>query len=269
MLKDCPQREDLLRMAMGETPPGTKRELEDHLNTCADCRAEVAVFREEAARLVASGSRDDSAAARCLDETDIVQLVDGSLEPEHRAALVAHTASCATCRESVAALTRLVADPSIRHELEHLQPARRSMAAGRRFRLLAGVVAAAAVVALIMPQLSRLGNEEATPSHRAGDLSLSAPPVPLSPLGVAVGSIPFEWSSTPLADRYEVTLFDDRGTILWQVHTTDTVAVLPDSVSLLPGSSYFWRSRARIGFDRWTESELVQFSFGSAGERAR
>lgn len=269
MLKDCPRSEDLLRMAMEETPPGTKRELEEHLNTCADCRAEVTVFREEAARLVASGSGDDSAAARCLDETDIVQLVDGSLEPEHRAALVAHTASCATCRVSVAALTRLVAEPSVRRELERLQPGRRTVAASRRFRRLAGVAAAAAVVALVMPQLSRLGNEETAPSHRAGDLSLSAPPVPISPLGVAVGSIPFEWSSTPLADRYEVTLFDDEGSILWQANTTDTIAVLPDSVSLVPGSSYFWRSRARIGFDRWAESELVEFSFGSAGEGAR
>lgn len=268
MLNDCPQREDLLRIAMGDLHPSHLNQ-EQHLRTCARCQAEVAAIREGAAKLVTHGSDNPPEAVRCLDESDVAELVDGSLEPEHRAVLVAHTASCATCRENVAALAQLLAEPTIRRELDHLHLKPSTVSTRRRARRIAGVVAAAAVVALLMPQLSQVGNQDADPTHRAGDLSLSAPPVPVAPLGVADASTRFEWSSTPLADRYEVTLYDDQGTILWQANTTDTIAVLPDSVILVPGASYFWKARARIAFDRWTDSELVEFSTEAGGEGSR
>lgn len=268
MLNNCPQREDLLRIAMGDLHPSHLND-EQHLRTCARCQAEVAAIREDAAKLVTHGSDNPPEADRCLDESDVAELVEGSLEFEHRAVLVAHTASCATCREHVAALARLLGEPTIRRELDQLHPTPSTVRSRRYGRRIAGVVAAAAVVALLMPQLSRLNTRDAGPSHRAGDLSLSAPPVPVAPLGVAEASTHFEWSSTPLADRYEITLYDDQGTILWQANTTDTIAVLPDSVILVPGASYFWKSRARIAFDRWTDSDLVEFSTEAGGEGSR
>ena len=67
------------------------------------------------------------------------------------------------------------------------------------------------------------------------------------------------WSEVRGANRYRVTLYDSAGLVLWEVATTDTLATLPASIALRHDARYFWRVRARTGFDRWTESSLVEF----------
>ena len=61
------------------------------------------------------------------------------------------------------------------------------------------------------------------------------------------------------ANRYRVTLYDSTGRVLWEAATTDTLVALPDSLALRHDARYFWRVHARTGFDRWTESNLVEF----------
>ena len=62
------------------------------------------------------------------------------------------------------------------------------------------------------------------------------------------------------ARRYEVSLFDADGVVLWEHVASDTFALLPDSVQLNAGASYFWRIRALTDFARWAESELTEFT---------
>ena len=47
----------------------------------------------------------------------------------------------------------------------------------------------------------------------------------------------------------------------------DTVAALPDSIALVAGRTYVWLVEARIGFDRWSTSGLVEFSIGGGAPR--
>ena len=57
------------------------------------------------------------------------------------------------------------------------------------------------------------------------------------------------------------------GVSMEPAEASDTVALFPDSIALVPGASYLWKVDARTGFDRWAASELTEFSI--AGPRRR
>lgn len=50
--------------------------------------------------------------------------------------------------------------------------------------------------------------------------------------------------------------------MLYEAEVAGTTAAIPDSVRLVPGPRYLWKVEARIGFDRWSASELIEFSIG-------
>jgi hypothetical protein len=55
-------------------------------------------------------------------------------------------------------------------------------------------------------------------------------------------------------------LFHADGRVLYLLELPDTAAALPDSIGLIPGSSYLWMVEARTGWDRWSSSRLFQFA---------
>ena len=67
------------------------------------------------------------------------------------------------------------------------------------------------------------------------------------------------WSKAESADNYRLTLFDAEGLVVWRAATSDTQLALPDSVELQPGRLYLWTVEARIGFDVWESSALIEF----------
>jgi hypothetical protein len=69
------------------------------------------------------------------------------------------------------------------------------------------------------------------------------------------------------ADRYRVTLFDADGAVRYEIELAGTVVILPDSVLPAPGGTYWWRVDARLGFDRWAGSALIEFSVVPGPER--
>jgi hypothetical protein len=69
------------------------------------------------------------------------------------------------------------------------------------------------------------------------------------------------WTSVPRADRYVVELFDPNGAIVWEREGEDTSVVLPAVLASRSAGSLRWRVRARIGFDRWVESEFMAMEF--------
>ena len=237
------------------------QELEDHLVACQTCREDVAAIRQAATELRAQAKGAGPKTDQCLDEFAVVELVHETVDPDRRAAMLVHLASCPTCRSEVAALSRLTAAPAIRGELEATEPTRPGTTR-RRFARVAGTIgfaaAAAAVAFLLVPRLRQVEDPSA-PDHRAPVLTLSAPPEAIAPVGAAEMPVRFVWTSVPRADRYALTLFDRAGTMLWEFQTPDTVAVVPDSVALSSGLSYFWKVEARTDFDRWSESGLVEF----------
>ena len=186
----------------------------------------------------------------CLDDDTLAALADGSLDAAARAAVLPHLAACARCRGVLASVTRALADASVAREVAAVEGVGR-----RRFFRIVVPLAAAAVLLLVFawPRLKNDGD-----SHRGPPVSVAAP-VPLSPIGAVAEANVLQWTTLAGADRYRVTLFEAGGRALYETERIDTVATLPDSIRLVPGRSYVWMVEARIGFDRWSTSRLVEF----------
>jgi anti-sigma factor RsiW len=190
----------------------------------------------------------------CLGDDTLAALVDGNLDPPARGEAMMHLAQCGYCRSSVASLARALGDPAVAAATLAVD-----RTPGRRFVRLAAPAAAAAV--LLFAILGRQGTV-GRPSeiHRAPAISAVDQPVAISPLGAGARPEWLRWGAVVGADRYRVTLFHADGRVLYVVELRDTAAALPDSIGLIPGSSYLWMVEARTGWDRWSSSRLFQFA---------
>jgi hypothetical protein len=194
----------------------------------------------------------------CVDDDTLAALAEGTLAAEDRADALGHVASCARCRGIVASIARAVAEPRVAREVRALER--------RPWRALggwaAGIAAAAALLLVILP----IQEPEPAP-HRSPPITAASAPEAVRPSGPVADASSLRWTPVAGADRYRVALFDAQGGVLFQTEVEGTVAVLPDSALPSPGGTYWWQVEARVGFDRWVASELIEFSV--AGGRGR
>lgn len=198
--------------------------------------------------------------AACLDDETVAALAEGALDSDTRPVALAHLAGCSHCRKAVGSVARAIAAPEVADEI------RASSTRSRRFPFKAVVPFAAAAALLLMV---RLGWRSAEPevTHRAPTITASPAPLPLFPLGAVTGTSELRWSSISGADRYRVTLFDGSGRAALDAQVADTVLAIPDSIAIVPGQAYWWKVEARIGRDRWSASDLVDFTVTRAVTR--
>ncbi|MCU0620497.1 MAG: zf-HC2 domain-containing protein [Gemmatimonadales bacterium] len=177
-----------------------------------------------------------------LDPLQVAAFIDRTLDAVTRRAVEDHLASCAECRAELLEVGRVAGGP----------PAARRHAVRR---LVPWLAAAAAL--LVVVQLRRPG----APVHREPAVRSAVAPGAIAPAGEVASLVPLEWSSVPGADRYRVALFERDGRLLWEETVLDTTAVLPAEIAarLAPGITYHWSVRARVGWERWTESGLTEF----------
>jgi hypothetical protein len=194
----------------------------------------------------------------CLGDDTIAAMVDGTLDAPLRESAVRHMAECVTCRSTLAAVTRAVADPAVAREAAATERVPRR---GMPWGVMAAGVAAAMVLLLVRPQPA--GLPLGVPRHRAPGLTNGTAPAALSPVGPVDGAAVLRWGAVAGADRYRATLFSANGDVLYEIELADTAAVLPDSVALLARTPYLWKVEARTGFDRWISSDLVEFSIAA------
>lgn len=245
----CPAPESLVPHALGAADPTITR----HLEGCAVCQAEVVQLQEAAGLLRTQKFVPGRAeASDCPEELAIADLVEGRLNPEARAPLVAHLLTCARCRSLVAATGRLLSDETVARETIGSVGPR-----WRRWSLPIGIAAAAAVLLLVWPRST--SDIEPIPGLREPPVADTVTPVPIAPRGSVAHLSRFVWSSVPRVDRYRLRLYDDDGELMWTAETAETVAVQPDSVSLVPIASYFWKVEAQTEWQRWAASDLVEF----------
>ena len=192
----------------------------------------------------------------CLDDDTLAALAAGILATTARAAALPHVAGCPRCRGIVASVARALADPAVRREVASVEGAGR-----RRFYRIAVPLAAAAVLLLVLALPRR--TDDGGPSHRGPPPTATAP-VPIAPIGVVASASSLQWTAVAGADRYRVTLSDASGRVVYERQVGDTVVALPDSIRLVAGRSYVWLVEARTGFDRWSTSQLVEFSIAGA-----
>jgi putative zinc finger protein len=190
----------------------------------------------------------------CLEPDLLAAWVDGTLDADASRAVIAHLADCAECRTLAASLAGALADPTVSREVAKLE--------GRRPRwvypISISAAAAAAVLLVLLP--GRPSNR--LPDHRAPTITAGAAPTALAPVGTVAGAPMLQWSSVPGAGRYRVTLFDAQGRVLFETSLTDTAVALPDSLRLAPGKRLLWKVEARVGYNRWVSSPLIEFSIG-------
>lgn len=194
----------------------------------------------------------DTETPECLDDETIAAFAEGSLDGAARRAVLPHLAECQRCRSAVASVARALADSGMAREVAAVEGGAR-----RRFYRIALPVAAAALLVLVW---SPRRTEDGGPGHRAPTITASAAPVPEAPVGVVADAGTLRWGAVAGSEHYRVTLFDAAGGALYEVELDDTLAVLPDSIVLLPGRRYLWQVEARTGFDRWAASPLVEFT---------
>lgn len=209
--------------------------------------------------VLATRARTESPTPECVDDDTIAALAAGALDPSLRLAVLPHVATCARCRAAVASVARALADSAVAREVRAVEGE-----GGRRWwRIVVPAAAAALLLVLVWPQQV----DDGGPSHRAPPITAGPAPVLMSPVGAVAAVETLRWAAVAGADRYRATLFDAQGRVLYEIQLADTAAALPDSVRLVPGRSYLWKVEARIGFDRWAASELIEFSIARGPPR--
>ncbi len=240
-----PSPDFLIPYALGAENPATAR----HVAACATCQTEIERLRETAGLLRGPASLERRIETpTCLDELVVADFVEGRLGAEARAPVVAHLLTCARCR----ALVKATADVSAQMPAAAEGRGR----AWRRWTVPLGVAAAAALLVVLLP---RRGDDGSTGGLREPPLTNTVAPAPIAPRATVTQLNRFIWSSVPHAERYRLRLYDGEGTVTWRTETTDTFALLPDSVVLSPDVSYFWRVEAETEWRRWAASDLIEF----------
>jgi hypothetical protein len=241
-----PAPELLVPYALGTPDAATAR----HVDACATCRTEVEQLQEAAGMLRALGGLERRVETPdCLDELQIADFVEGRLAPEARAQAVTHLLACPRCRALVRATSSLASGAAVTVQAP--------MRTWRRWILPLGAAAAAAVLVLMF--LPRHGAYAPTPNVDEPGFIRTDAPVPIAPRATVALVDRLVWSSVPHAERYRLRLYDAKGSVLWRLETTDTVGLLPSSVVLAPGVSYFWRVEAQTESRRWSASDSVEF----------
>lgn len=191
----------------------------------------------------------------------IERYVAGTLSEPETGAFEEHLLTCERCQQEIPLAV------AIREALPAVKAGRTRRPAW--FRTSTITVAAAAVLAGVLlisrdrvPDVSgNLGRATQEPPSGLRDAEITAAisPTTIAPIGPieALGSL--VWTAVPQAEVYEVTLFG-ADAVVWESRTRDTFVVVPDSVRVSSGVSYYWQVRARIGWDRWSQSQMAEFA---------
>ena len=201
----------------------------------------------------------------CDEITDralIEGYVAGRLGEADTEAFESHYLTCERCQNELRlALAIREALPEVREAGLHAPAESQVSVISRRSRArTAAALAAAAVLAgLLLVRPFKL-DEESAPVHRDEATGVEVAPSLRAPGGVVAEVETFQWSQVPAADLYRLTVYDAEAAVVWEVETRDTLIAPPDRTEFEPDARYIWQVAARVGFDRWLSSELVDFT---------
>lgn len=183
-----------------------------------------------------------------LEPEQIAAYLDRTLGASAHRQVEAHLVECRDCRVEVLEVER-VAD---------------GVPGPRRWAAVPLLAAAAAAVVLVVTQI---GGPAPVSPHREPAVQSALAPATVAPAGSVSRLEQLTWTGVVGADRYRVALFDAEGRVLWEATVPDTTAHVPANVSaeLDAADAYFWSVRARVAWDRWTESGLTEFRVAEPG----
>ena len=177
-----------------------------------------------------------------LSTEEAASYIDGTLSDDARATIERHLAECDSCREEVAAATRLVATVPTQ--------ARRGVPWRLVFPLAAGILVA---VMLVRPA----SRPDATPMERgaASDGSTIVLVAPAPGAALVAGKMQLVWRALSDSAFYHVVIKDATGDPVWTGETADTVLNVPAGV-LRAGEQYVWRVDGQRPDDRTSISSV-------------
>lgn len=269
MVADCPAEYEKILWLFRELAAPDQAQVAAHIDSCPRCVEDVGSLRRTAELLAArEGAAQPQGDAACLDEAELAAWVDGALDPEAEASALSHLARCARCRRAAASLIRTLRSALVTPAVRALEkvdvPERgslgRPLGLPRRARVAAIAAAIAAVLAGVLFLRPTDLEFEETPAHREAIPGAISLPQPIAPVGELEAVDAFTWSLINGADLYRVTVFDVEGTVIWEAETEEARLTPPTTVQFETGSQYFWKVVARMGWDRWLDSELVAFT---------
>lgn len=208
----------------------------------------------------------------CPDITVWRKYCDGSMTADERLIAEAHMASCARCRHQLIALFDTAREADVEPAPDFLkrralklapQKERRSFFAS--FRPFAPVALAAVIVLAVGVSffLYRDRTRTSTTDLRQSDpataeISLNNPPHGST---LESGTVEFRWEDSTLNARYEFTLTDEKGDIVFQERNARSPFRLdPGAVKLSPQQRYYWSVSARLPDGTRRDSPVASFT---------
>jgi hypothetical protein len=77
---------------------------------------------------------------------------------------------------------------------------------------------------------------------------------------VSAASLTFVWHAVGTGASYQLTVTDGEGGVVWTLATIDTVAALPDTVTLARASLYYWYVDGLVEDARHASSGVHSFT---------
>jgi len=182
-----------------------------------------------------------------LSIDDAASYIDGTLTDEARADVERHLAECDTCREEVAASTRLVATLP--------EPARRQLPWRLVLPLAAGILVAVVLARPTARTAVAPAQERGAPSD-ASQIVLVAPAPDATLDGEASR---FVWHPIAGSIGYRVVIKDASGAPVWSGDVADTVLAIPAALHLRAAESYVWRVDGQRGDGTTASSAEASF----------
>ena len=175
-----------------------------------------------------------------LDDDTLERLATGELDADQQTRARAHADACPSCAALVRGVTLLQAGA---RQIDPAAPRARP-AMSRRAWIPIGIAAALAL-AVVVPMVTarwRQATEPPSGTRAAqGDV-----PVPIRPTGqLADPPARFEWRPFKGAQAYELRLFREDGTLLWEHRSAGTSIERRADLQLPPGR-YYWQVRALL-----------------------
>jgi hypothetical protein len=173
-----------------------------------------------------------------LSETQWERLACDEMHPAERDTALAHILSCADCTAIHRSLMELRAGAT---EIEGLAPQPAAGSSQRRWAIVGGLGAAAALIlAVLVDQPSRpnAGSEVARSDRAAGGVTVIAPAI-----GSVLADRHFAWQPVAGADSYELRVHTDDGGRVFTSRRDETSANLPADTQM-PRGAYYWQVTA-------------------------
>ena len=188
-----------------------------------------------------------------LDDDTLERFAAGELDAAQQTRVRAHADACPSCAALVRGVTLLQAGA---RQFDPAAPRERPATSGRAW-IQIGIAAVLALAVLVPMMTARL--RPATEPRSGTREAQSDVPVPIGPTG-QLADMPtrFEWRPFKGAQAYELRLFREDGTLLWEHRSAGTSIERRADLQLPPGR-YYWQVRAFSDENTAAESSLTPF----------